>query len=156
MVWHGNLGSPAERGRSFPGPHLLRPLGALPGIRLLALQGPAGLELVPHDGLTGWRVDVASVTIEHPGPGLDLQGAFIDSAAILASCRCLVTTDTAIAHLGGASGVDVELLLGSEPDWRWRMPGERSPWYLTIRLWRQHRQGDWADPIQEVAAKLGS
>ena len=66
----------------------------------------------------------------------------------------VITVDSLAAHLAGALGVQTWTLLPREPDWRWMRDREDSPWYPTMRLWRQRRDGDWADVVKRVAAEL--
>jgi hypothetical protein len=65
-----------------------------------------------------------------------------------------VTVDTMIAHLAGALGAPVWTLLPYAPNWRWQSRGETTPWYPSMRLFRQTRPGDWAGVVQDVAAAL--
>ncbi len=80
---------------------------------------------------------------------------FADTAAILANLDLLVTADTAVAHLAGALGVRTWLLLPFFPDWRWLLGRTDSPWYGSLRLFRQPAPGDWAAVVQEVRSELG-
>ncbi len=66
----------------------------------------------------------------------------------------IVTSDTATAHLAGALGAPVWLLLPDLPDWRWLLDRDDSPWYPTMRLWRQTERGDWAGVLARVAAAV--
>jgi ADP-heptose:LPS heptosyltransferase len=75
---------------------------------------------------------------------------FADTAAIVANLDLVITVDTAVAHLAGALGKPVWILLTNAPDWRWFLEREDSPWYPTARLFRQSRHGNW----QEVLARL--
>jgi ADP-heptose:LPS heptosyltransferase len=79
---------------------------------------------------------------------------FADTAAILANLDLLVTVDTAIAHLAGAMGVPCWLMLPHVPDWRWLLDRADSPWYPSLRLFRQPRPGDWATTLGTAAAVL--
>ena len=80
----------------------------------------------------------------------DSEGAFTDVAAIIKNLDTVVTTDTAVAHLAGAVGADVHVLLGKVPDWRWGTEGDRTPWYPTMKLHRQETLGDWSSVVKEV------
>ncbi len=79
---------------------------------------------------------------------------FADTAACLESLDLVVTSDTALAHLAGALGRPTFLLLHHAPDWRWHEAGSASPWYPTMRLFRQHRARDWAGVVAEVQAAV--
>ena len=88
-------------------------------------------------------------------PDLDAgPDAFLDTAAVLQSVDLLVTSDTAIAHLAGALGGRCWLCLMHEPDWRWMRSGSSTPWYSSMRLFRQPAVGDWSSVYREVAAAL--
>jgi hypothetical protein len=95
-------------------------------------------------------------------PPLDEQGpgAFLDTAAVMMNLDLIVTSDTAIAHLAGALGVKVWLALGRNPDWRWMSDRADSPWYPTMRLFRQSESGGWPEVFAciatELAAKAGA
>ena len=75
---------------------------------------------------------------------------------MLALCDLLITVDTAPAHLAGAMGRPVWVLVPFAPDWRWTLDGETTPWYPTARLFRQQSPGDWDAVIARVAAALQS
>ena len=77
-----------------------------------------------------------------------------DAAALLAQLDCLVTVDTAAAHLAGALGVKVYLLLPYCPDWRWGTRGETTPWYPSLTLLRQPAPGNWDEPLAQLAQML--
>ena len=81
---------------------------------------------------------------------------FADTAAILSQLDMVITTDTAVAHLAGALGKPVWLVLGFVPAWRWLLDREDSPWYPTARLFRQSQPGAWDDVIQRVGHELGA
>jgi ADP-heptose:LPS heptosyltransferase len=82
------------------------------------------------------------------------SGAFMDTAAILKNLDLFITSDSAIAHLAGGLGVPVWLLLPFAPDWRWLRDRADSPWYPTMRLFRQLKRRDWADVFERVATEL--
>ena len=81
-------------------------------------------------------------------------GAFTDTTAILRNLDCVVTTDTAIAHLAGATGTPVAMMLGRVPDWRWLLKGTTSQWYPSMTLFRQQEIGRWDDVVAEVCQHL--
>jgi ADP-heptose:LPS heptosyltransferase len=81
-------------------------------------------------------------------------GAFLDTAAAMQSLDLVITSDTSIAHLAGALGVPVWVALPLVPDWRWFRERADSPWYSSMRLFRQHAAGDWSDVFARIAAAL--
>ena len=118
------------------------PLARLPGVRLISLQKGFGSE------------QIAAVDF----PVLDLSdrldeaaGPFMDTAAVIRNLDLVVTADTAIAHLAGALGAPVWLALQLSPDWRWLLGRDDSPWYPTMRLFRQTTFGQWPDVFERIA-----
>ncbi|WP_230312470.1 glycosyltransferase family protein [Paracoccus lichenicola] len=90
-------------------------------------------------------------------PVLNPQGCPLDilrTAELVAGAALVVTVDTMIAHLAGMLGRPVWLLVKHDPDWRWPVQGTRTPWYPTMRVWRQPAPGDWAAIIDQAAAAL--
>jgi ADP-heptose:LPS heptosyltransferase len=79
---------------------------------------------------------------------------FEDTAAAIALMDVVISSDTAMVHLAGALGRPTWILLPHLPDWRWRLDGDRSPWYPAARLFRQPRAGDWASVIAQVTEDL--
>jgi len=77
-----------------------------------------------------------------------------ETAAILKGLHLVITADTALAHLAGALGVPVWVVLQSVPDWRWLTGRSDSPWYPSMRLFRQRTPGDWTELFERVAAEL--
>ena len=86
-----------------------------------------------------------------PGQDLDTSsGAFMDTAAIMVNLDLIITSDTSIPHLAGALGVPVWLALPFASDWRWLLGRSDSPWYPTMRLFRQKSPGDWKGVFEEI------
>jgi hypothetical protein len=147
ICWQGDTAYGADRQRSIPLIHFAR-LAQMDGIRLISLQKGLGTEqLKPGQpanllDLTG-RLDESS-------------GAFMDTAAIMANLDLVITSDTAIAHLAGALAVPVWVALPHIPDWRWLLERVDSPWYPTMRLFRQSRAGDWDEVFERIAEELRS
>ena len=79
---------------------------------------------------------------------------YADTAALIEQLDLVISVDTAVAHLAAAMGKRVWLLLPFSPDWRWQLGRADSPWYPTMRLFRQRRVGAWAEVIEEVGAAL--
>jgi hypothetical protein len=142
IVWAGRPEHARDRQRSIA----LRSLSSLldvPRARFVGLQkGPAIVqaEVVPE------HVEWLSL-----GPELD---ELDDAAAVVAELDLLITVDTALAHLGGIMGKPVWLLVADPPDFRWMIDGEDTPWYPTMRLFRQPAPGDWATPVQRLVVRL--
>ena len=80
----------------------------------------------------------------------DLDGL----ASLIASCDVIVSVDNSTAHLAGALGKDVRVLLPFMPDWRWQLEGDRTPWYPSMKLYRQAQQGDWGDVLGGIVSDL--
>jgi tetratricopeptide (TPR) repeat protein len=148
VAWQGNPQYRADQRRSLPLLQLL-PLLRLAGIEFVSLQKGHGVEQLA--GLP------PEVTVRALGPELDNGAdAFVDTAAALMHVDLVITSDTALPHLAAALGREVWLLLPAVPDWRWGRRGERTPWYPTMRLWRQKQAGDWAEVVSQVAAALAA
>ena len=81
-------------------------------------------------------------------------GAFVDTAALIANLDLVVTVDTAVAHLAGALGRPVWMALAALSDWRWLRERDDSPWYPTMRLYRQEKLGDWGSVFRRLADDL--
>jgi hypothetical protein len=94
-----------------------------------------------------------------PFPLVDLGseiGDFADTAAIIDQLDLVITTCTAVAHLAGALGRPVWTMLCRDADWRWLVDRTDSPWYPTMRLFRQRRSGDWAGVVDDVGGALAA
>ncbi len=147
LAWAGNPRMETRRhaGRSPP-LGALAPLMSVPGMNFVSLQKGPGEEQLDEVRFAG---SIARL------PDLDLgQNAFPDTAAVLQCVDLLVTSDTAIAHLAGGLGVPTWLCLMHEPDWRWMLGRKDTPWYGSMRLFRQTARGDWASVYAQVAAEL--
>jgi len=148
IAWQGNPAYDGDVRRSIP---LIQfePLAKAPGVRLVNLQNGAGAEQ-----LVGV---VRRFSVIDFGPHVDGQaGAFMDTAAIMQNLDLIVTSDTAIAHLAGALGRPVWLILPFAPDCRWLLDRSDSPWYPTMRIFRQRRPGEWEDVFRDMADALHS
>jgi hypothetical protein len=142
LVWAGNPNHTNDRNRSLK-PASLLPLGAVKGVRFFSLQKGTGAE--GRDGLPA-GLELSDVAGE--------LGDFADTAALIANLDLVITADTATAHLAGAMGRPVWTLLPFAPDWRWLLGREDSPWYPTMRLFRQAAIGDWPPVIARVCDQL--
>ena len=145
IAWQGDPGYRADKTRSIP-LAAFAPLTDLPGIRLISLQqGPGRTQIAD----VPWRDTILDL-----GEEIDRDGAFLDSAAILATADLMVTSDTALAHLAGAVGAPVWVPLPRIPDWRWGVQGDSCGWYPTMRLFRQEAPGDWGSVFNTLATAL--
>jgi hypothetical protein len=140
IVWSGNPHHQEDRYRSIP-LSFFEPLLQLPDVCFFSLQlGPA-----------------ASQRVGAKAPVADLQHAIrdvADTAALMSHLDLILTVDTAVAHLAGALRRRTWVLLPFAPDWRWLMDREDSPWYPTMRLFRQPRILDWQSVIERVGFEL--
>jgi tetratricopeptide (TPR) repeat protein len=147
ISWQGNPQHRLDRYRSVALRHFAA-LARVPGVRLLSLHkgaGSAQLRELPADCPV---LDLASRLDE-------AAGAFRDTAAVMKNLDVVVTVDTVVAHLAGALGVPVWLVLSAASDWRWMLEREDSPWYPTAQLFRQAAWGDWDEVFERLAAALG-
>jgi tetratricopeptide (TPR) repeat protein len=144
--WQGNPKHPWDRHRSIP-LAAFEPLARIEGVHLISLQKGHGSEQLPA---LGGQFPVLSL-----GPLVDeAGGAFMDTAAILHQLDLVITADSAIAHLAGALARPVWVALSFSPDWRWLLGRPDSPWYPTMRLFRQPALGDWESVFAAMAAEL--
>ena len=144
--WQGRPDNPSERYRRIPLSQFA-PLAKLPGVHLISLhKGP------------GWEETQALAdrfTVVDLGRGVDeASGPFMDTAAIMRNLDLVITSDTVVPHLAGALGVPVWLALPVSPDWRWLLHRQDSPWYPTMRLFRQDKPGDWDSVFERITAAL--
>jgi Flp pilus assembly protein TadD len=140
LVWAGRPTHLNDRNRSLS-LGLLSPLFELPGIRWFSLQkGPAAKQIAGTP-----LIDL----------GKELHD-FADTAAALACLDLLITVDTAVAHLAGALNIPAWLMLPAVPDWRWGMHGETTPWYPSLRLFRQGPRRRWEEVVERIGAALSA
>jgi Family of unknown function (DUF6165)/Tetratricopeptide repeat len=144
LAWQGSPTFHGDELRSIPLSQFA-PLAGVGGVTLVSLQKGTGVEQIePTHGRVPLKVF----------PELDQDGAFVDSAAIVQYLDLIITSDSAVAHLAGALGRPVWVVLGVSCDWRWQVERSDSPWYPTMRLFRQKTMGDWASVFREVAEAL--
>jgi Flp pilus assembly protein TadD len=148
IAWQGSRGYTGDHYRSVS---LARfaPLAAIEGVALFSLQKYEGDQQLPPLAERLGVVDLARSLDEGPD-------AFVDTAAVVENLDLVITTDTAIAHLAPALGARVWLALQQTPNWRWLMDRDDSPWYPTMRLFRQRAWGDWDDVFARIADALRS
>jgi len=152
LCWQGNMQYPtASLRRSVAEKSIsvdhFRPVSQLPGVSLYSLQKINGTKQLD-------TLDDAFV-IQIFGPDFDKSnGRFMDTAAIMKNLDLIITVDTAIAHLAGALGTPVWVLLPQPADWRWMLERTDSPWYPTMHLFRQNKSGNWKALIEQMVQKL--
>jgi len=149
IAWAGSAHHINDRNRSLPA-SLLSPLAKISGVTFVSLQkGEAARKASPpHRQASALPRGVN--LIDHTADLYD----FGDTAALIANLDLVISADTAVAHVAGAIGKAVWVLLPYAPDWRWLLDREDSPWYPTMRLFRQRSLGDWAEVIERVAQAL--
>lgn len=141
LAWAGSPHHANDRRRSIA-LAALAPLLRLPGIAWYSLQKSAEVG------------EIATVPEASRLVSFELGDDFGDTAALVDALDAVVTVDTSIAHLAGALGKPVFVLLPFAPDWRWGIAGDRTPWYPTARLVRQSAVGDWAGAVAALATYL--
>ena len=146
LNWQGNPGYALDRNRSIALKRFA-PLASVSGAQFFSLQKKDG---------AGQLAEVTKTWPIHDwGPRLDEHsGAFMDTAAVMKGLDLVITSDTATAHLAGALGVKVWVALMLVPEWRWLLERAESPWYPTMRLFRQTTPGDWQPVFQRMADEL--
>ena len=137
LAWTGRPTHPDDRNRSIPS-NALAPLAAVSNVSFHSLQpgsltSNSGFDIIDHT---------------------DRLGDFADTAALIANLDLVITADTAVAHLAGAMAKPVWLMLPFAPDWRWMLSRDDSPWYPTMRLFRQLVPHDWRSVIANVCRAL--
>ncbi len=143
VVWAGNPEHANDVRRSVD-LSLLAPLFAVPGASFASLQvGPRAADLA--------QLQRRDNPIGDLSPQLD---DFVQTAAAVAALDLVITVDTSVAHLAGALGKPVWVLLPWVTDWRWMLNREDNPWYPTMRLFRQQKREGWADVITRMTAEL--
>ncbi len=144
IVWAGSPAHGNDKNRSCP-LELFESLAAIDGVRLYSLQKGAAVSQL--DRLAG------QMKIENFS---DELGDFADTAALIANMDLIISVDTAPAHLAGAMARPTWVLLPFAPDWRWMLDRSDSPWYPTMRLFRQKQWGNWHGVFKEITEELRS
>jgi hypothetical protein len=140
LVWSGNPNHPNDKNRSIKLSHLLSKLPS--GFEYLAIQNEINAEdkkILVEQGISSFSEYLVD---------------FSDTAAL---CQCLdliITVDTSVAHLCGAMGKNAWMLLPFAPDWRWMLERMDSPWYSSLRLYRQDQHRSWDSVLDRLAPNL--
>jgi Flp pilus assembly protein TadD len=144
IAWQGSPSNKADRYRSFP-LERMAPLATVGGVRLFSLQMEKGREqLAPLEA--PWAITDLAERI----------GDFQDTAAIVRNLDLVIACDSSPAHLAGALGMPVWVALAFAADWRYFHDRDDSPWYPTMRLYRQSRPGDWQGVFARMACDLAA
>ena len=146
IAWQGKPKYFRDKFRSIPLAHF-KPLAELPNIQLISLQkGPGADQLQPYS---------KSESFLNLAPEMDLgENGFEDTAAAIKNLDLVITSDTSIAHLAGGLGATTWVALNYVPEWRWLLGREDSPWYPSMRLFRQPTFGDWGSVFSKMKEML--
>lgn len=175
IVWAGNPAHPHDQKRSIPLKNF-RGLCNTPGVKLFSLQMDLRKRQygATYRNVEGDKADVNDTCVEkfQAERGVvdycdgcedmkltDLTKmiqSFEDTATILAGLDLIICCDTAIAHMAGAMGVPVWVLLPYNPDWRWLLNGDTTHWYDSMRLFRQTKRDDWSDVFEKVETEFNA
>jgi hypothetical protein len=138
LAWAGDAANHRDRFRSAPLADLLPLLEKSPGIDWYSLQVDRVPPVMPPE-LTSLSESLTD---------------FYETACAILNLDLVVTVDSAVAHLAGALGRPVWVMLHAIADWRYHLAPESTPWYPTMRLFRQIKPGDWSGPVARIAAEL--
>jgi tetratricopeptide (TPR) repeat protein len=141
ICWAGTRGHPNDRNRSIPLDRLAKVL-SIPGVDFVSLQKEVGEQdaaILSEYGITQLGQEFAD---------------FADTAAVLTMLDLVISVDTSVAHLAGAMAKATALLVPFSPDFRWMLDRTDSPWYPTMRLFRQSAIGDWNGPLDRLRQEL--
>ena len=141
IVWSGNPNNSKNKWRSFVLTSAIKLLD-IPGVNFYSLQQ----EITDEERSLLEQMQITDLSA--------YLHDFADTAAAISALDLVISVDTAVAHLAGALGKPVWILLCFTPDWRWMLEGENSPWYPTARLFRQEKLGDWEGVFERVALAL--
>lgn len=140
LAWGGSSRNLENRKRSLPVTDMA-PLAGAADVRWYSLQKGETTDQIERFELTGWTEELYD---------------FADTAALIAHLDLVISVDTSIAHLAGALGKPVWLLSKYGSDWRWLLDREDSPWYPTMRIFRQQEPGNWREVVERVADALAT
>ena len=145
ICWQGSKAK-IDFGRSFP-LTLFEDISKLPNVELISL----------HKGEGEKQIEDINFDLTVLGNDFDNgEDAFIDTAAVMANCDLIITSDTAIAHLAGALGCRTWVVLKKIPDWRWMLDRNDSPWYPNMKLYRQKERDNWEEVFETIKKDLQS
>ncbi len=143
IVWAGAAKNPNDRNRSCD-LRQFEPLAGIKGLSLIGIQ----------QGKAAEQVNNLPEGFEVINYGLELEN-FTDTMGLIENLDLVIAVDTAVAHLAGAMGKPVWILLPFSPDWRWFLKYSDTPWYPSMRIYRQEKKGDWASVFEQIKKDLG-
>ncbi|MCP4330868.1 MAG: tetratricopeptide repeat protein [Alphaproteobacteria bacterium] len=144
LIWAGSTTFKGDHYRTMT-PEMLAPLTEVPGVKLYSLQFGADESVLTEAGLEG-KVHVL---------GDEVLGDFFQTGGIIEKLDLIITVDTVTVHLAGALSRPAWLMLSRTGDWRWGRDIDNSPWYPSVRVFRQEQQNDWSGVVDRIAAALG-
>jgi tetratricopeptide (TPR) repeat protein len=144
LIWSGNPGQEHNQHRACRLEDL-SPLLSVEGVQFFSLQKGTPVAQIPESTFGGRLIDL--------GPRL---GDFAETAAVMQNLDLFISTDTGPVHLAGGLARPTWLLISAIPDWRWMVGRDDSPWYPTIRLFRQSTLGNWSDVVFRAVQELES
>ena len=142
IVWAGRTTHANDKKRSMSLGQW-QPILDVPGVSFLSLQ-----KEIPECDVAAMAADKGILSL-----GGELND-FSDTAALIQALDLVISVDTSVVHLAGALGKPAWVLLPYVPDWRWLYSREDSPWYPSLRLFRQNVPHDWSDPVERAAVEL--
>ena len=146
LVWQGSAGGRVDQGRSFPLAALLNALRSVPS-SLVSLQKGAG-----RDQLAAPDLRLRVIDPDDLAPELGFRGGdLMDTAALIQAVDLVIACDTAVAHLAGALGRPVIVVVGVSSDWRWLVDRADSPWYRSARIVRRRLGEGWGTALDQAA-----
>jgi tetratricopeptide (TPR) repeat protein len=146
ICWRGSSRFLWNEWRSIPLAEFA-PLAAVEGVRLVVLQQGEGRSQLSEVADRFPLIDFGEEVDRH-------GGAFRDSAAIIMNLDLVVTSDTSLAHVAAALGRPVWMAVCAAPEWRWQREGESTPWYPSMRLFRQQALDHWSEVFRQIAGQL--
>jgi tetratricopeptide (TPR) repeat protein len=146
IAWQGNPHHAWDRHRSVKLTEF-KPLACVAGVRLVSLQRGPGADQLTQAGIDFDVDDILDRSLSD-------ADSLMEAAAVMTNLDLIVTVDTATAHLAGALGIPVWVVLSTMVDWRWMLHRSDTPWYPTMRLFRQAQRGYWPAVFERVATAL--
>lgn len=145
ICWQGNPQYIRDRWRSIPRSHF-EGLNQLPDVHIFSLQKEKGTKNSQQDGgIWSHNLDLHT----------EMESlSLLETAAAMRALDVVITCDTSLAHLAGAMGIPVWVALDFAADWRWLLDREDTPWYPTMRLFRQSQPGDWKDVFDRIQSAI--